>query len=195
MIVERLHNGAWEISDVVAGQYFSRVYYGYTKREAMAQFRRDVKEMLGKIIVERRSNPRRSRARYRHVRIAPPGAFDPRSLRTIDPGRLGGTKLIVGCPKGAYDLKRRRCRAGTRAQAELHEKRNPVEPFFMVAARDPSSGKVSGYWTGRNTITTEPLDAVHWHAPGPAETTAGRLARMFPAFDWVVVSRTLTEGD
>ncbi len=55
---------------------------------------------------------------YRHERLEDPSAFDPRSLRTIEAG--GGDRLVIGCPRGHYDAKRRRCKVGTRAQAILH---------------------------------------------------------------------------
>lgn len=58
-------------------------------------------------------------ARYVRRRIQSPRKFDPRSLRTIDPGRPGHTKLIVGCPTGHY--KRGRCKVGTEVQAQLEE--------------------------------------------------------------------------
>lgn len=58
-------------------------------------------------------------ARYVRRRIQSPRKFDPRSLRTIDPGRPGHTKLIVGCPTGHY--KRDRCKVGTEVQAQLEE--------------------------------------------------------------------------
>jgi hypothetical protein len=34
-------SGAWEISDIVCGYLVRHVYYGYTKREALRQFRQD----------------------------------------------------------------------------------------------------------------------------------------------------------
>ena len=42
MTVERNHAGAWIISDIVGYEYIKRVYMGYTKREVMQLFRRDV---------------------------------------------------------------------------------------------------------------------------------------------------------
>jgi hypothetical protein len=44
MIVERIaHSGAWRISDIVNGYWFTRVYYGYSKRDAMREYREDRK--------------------------------------------------------------------------------------------------------------------------------------------------------
>lgn len=37
-------SGAWEVSDIIGGRLMRRIYYGYTKREALAEFRREVKE-------------------------------------------------------------------------------------------------------------------------------------------------------
>lgn len=36
-------NGAWCCSDIVNGYLFKRVYYGYSKREATALFKQEVK--------------------------------------------------------------------------------------------------------------------------------------------------------
>lgn len=57
--------------------------------------------------------------RYKRVRIKSPKYFDKKSLRTKDIGRKGFTKLIVGCKKGFYDAKKKRCRRGTETQAIL----------------------------------------------------------------------------
>lgn len=36
--------GSWIISDIVGGCYYTRAYYGYTKRDALRLFRAYVKE-------------------------------------------------------------------------------------------------------------------------------------------------------
>ena len=42
-IVERVpHSGAWVVSDIVGGYRIARTYYGYTRRQAVALFRREV---------------------------------------------------------------------------------------------------------------------------------------------------------
>lgn len=33
------HNGAWEVSAIIGGYLTRRVYYGYTKREAIRLFK------------------------------------------------------------------------------------------------------------------------------------------------------------
>lgn len=43
MTIERLHNGAWQISDIVNGYLVTRTYYFYTKRDAMRAFKREMK--------------------------------------------------------------------------------------------------------------------------------------------------------
>jgi hypothetical protein len=35
------HNGAWQISALIDNYLVTRTYYGYTKREAIAQFKCD----------------------------------------------------------------------------------------------------------------------------------------------------------
>lgn len=57
--------------------------------------------------------------RYRRIRVKSPSKFDKRSLRIKDVGRKGYTKIIVGCPKGKYDPKKKRCKVGTQTQAIL----------------------------------------------------------------------------
>jgi hypothetical protein len=44
MSVRQLHNGAWEVSDLIDGRLVTRVYYGYTKRDAVREFARDTRE-------------------------------------------------------------------------------------------------------------------------------------------------------
>lgn len=39
----RNHDGAWVVAAIVDGYRKFRMYYGYTKREAMRQFRKDVR--------------------------------------------------------------------------------------------------------------------------------------------------------
>jgi hypothetical protein len=42
-IASRLYpSGAWEVSDIVGGYRVARTYYGYTRREAVALYRREV---------------------------------------------------------------------------------------------------------------------------------------------------------
>jgi hypothetical protein len=38
MIAEKLHSGAWRVSDIIGGYRVERVFFGYTKRQAMALF-------------------------------------------------------------------------------------------------------------------------------------------------------------
>lgn len=45
-ITKLFPGGAWEISDIIAGQLVRRVYYGYNKREAIQEFRAEFKESL-----------------------------------------------------------------------------------------------------------------------------------------------------
>lgn len=42
-VVSRLYpSGAWEVSDIVAGYWVRRTYYGYTRAQALALYRREV---------------------------------------------------------------------------------------------------------------------------------------------------------
>jgi hypothetical protein len=42
MIVEKNYEGAWVVSDIVNGYRVSRRYYGYTMRQAVADFKAEV---------------------------------------------------------------------------------------------------------------------------------------------------------
>jgi len=42
MIIEMNVYGAYVISDIVKGQYVSKQYYYYTKKEAISKFKREV---------------------------------------------------------------------------------------------------------------------------------------------------------
>ena len=57
------------------------------------------------------------------MRQKSPKSFDPRSFRTIDVGRKGFTKIIVGCPKGKFDVKKKRCRVGLQTQSIIKQRR------------------------------------------------------------------------
>jgi hypothetical protein len=90
-------------------------------------------------------NPETTRARYRHERRASPGAFDPRSFRTI---RRGKYRVVVGCPKGQWSPVRKVCKVGTRAQAVLRPKnprRGAGSEQNPAHARPP--GFPAGVWT------------------------------------------------
>lgn len=45
-----------------------------------------------------------------------PAKFDKRSFRTIIRGK---NRIIIGCPSGKWDSKRKRCKVGTRVQSIL----------------------------------------------------------------------------
>jgi len=44
MTVEKQHNGSFLISDIVNGYYVKKVYYFYSKKEAMKLFREYIKQ-------------------------------------------------------------------------------------------------------------------------------------------------------
>ena len=65
---------------------------------------------------------RKSRSKYKRKRIKSPAKFDKRSFRIKDVGRPEHHKIIIGCPKGKYDAKKKRCKVGTQVQAILEKK-------------------------------------------------------------------------
>ena len=60
--------------------------------------------------------------RYKRVRIKSPKKFDKRSFRIKDVGRPEHTKIVIACPKGKYDAKKKRCKVGMQLQAVLEER-------------------------------------------------------------------------
>lgn len=57
--------------------------------------------------------------RFKRIRIKSPKAFDSRSFRVKDVGRTGFTRIIIGCKKGKYDARKKRCKVGTQTQSIL----------------------------------------------------------------------------
>jgi hypothetical protein len=43
MTIDKNAEGAWRISDIVAGYLVTRRYYGYTKREAIKLFKEETR--------------------------------------------------------------------------------------------------------------------------------------------------------
>ena len=41
MIIDKNNEGGWRISDIIAGYWVTKVYYFYTKKEAIKMFRKD----------------------------------------------------------------------------------------------------------------------------------------------------------
>lgn len=54
---------------------------------------------------------------FYRCRVADPKKFDKRSLRTLK--RPRGRRIIIGCPKGEWSVKKKRCKVGTRIQSKL----------------------------------------------------------------------------
>ena len=48
MNIDKNREGAWRICDIVNGYLETRVYYFYTKREAIQKFKEEIKELRGK---------------------------------------------------------------------------------------------------------------------------------------------------
>tara|TARA_B100001939_G_C16670176_1_gene499854 strand:- start:313 stop:462 length:150 start_codon:yes stop_codon:yes gene_type:complete len=48
MDIDRNREGAWRICDIVNGYLETRVYYFYTKREAIQKFKQEMKKLRGK---------------------------------------------------------------------------------------------------------------------------------------------------
>jgi len=50
MTVERQHNGSLLISDTINGDFVKKVYYFYSKKEAMRHFREYIKQEKAKCL-------------------------------------------------------------------------------------------------------------------------------------------------
>ena len=48
MTIEKLHNGSYQISDIINDYLVEQVYYYYTKREAIKEFKQYTKELNNK---------------------------------------------------------------------------------------------------------------------------------------------------
>ena len=53
-----------------------------------------------------------------HCRILAPSKFDPKSFRTVRPKK--GVLITVGCPKGKFNRRTKKCRVGTKAQRIMY---------------------------------------------------------------------------
>jgi len=62
------------------------------------------------------------RGKFCKVRKVSPGKFDPRSFRVVKSGRV---QIVIGCPKGKWNARKRRCRVGTQAQSVRYPLRDP----------------------------------------------------------------------
>lgn len=64
---------------------------------------------------------------YIRKRQKNPSKFDKRSFRTKIPCKKNRekcpTKIIVGCPRGKYDAKRKRCKVATQVQSVLKRRK------------------------------------------------------------------------
>ena len=47
MAIEKIHTGAWRVSDIVGGYRVERAFFGYTKRQARALFLEYVANLEG----------------------------------------------------------------------------------------------------------------------------------------------------
>lgn len=87
---------------------------------------------------------------FRRRRVRSPKAFAKGSLRTIRTSKT--TRRVIGCPKGKYDPKRKRCKVGTKTQALLRF--NPGVLFLLR----PLTGK--SRLVGRAKTTRKAAQAI-----------------------------------
>lgn len=123
-----------------AGSKMYRVYRTNPKDEFGRKLYGPSKALTFKPKIIRLSGPK---GQYAHYQKSSPDNFDPRSFRTISMG-VRGTKGVVGCPKGEWDPRRKRCKVGlrlqkvmvpksrlrTRARSAMRLARNPAVPLW-----------------------------------------------------------------
>jgi len=59
--------------------------------------------------------------KYKHKKVRDSKLFDKRSFRIVDVGREGHTKIVIGCPKGKWNNRDKRCLVGTKVQSIIEE--------------------------------------------------------------------------
>jgi len=127
-VILRLYNMATHDRVYESSRIFRRKINAYASRRNVTiqgAWRRFTATDVGEVLNQaRREAFTKNPGRYSRTRIASPREFDPRSFRTIDPGRRGHHKLVVACPKGQWDARRGRCKVGMETQAVLKEKGN-----------------------------------------------------------------------
>ena len=62
--------------------------------------------------------------RFCRQRLAPPDQFDTRSFRTVTVKGRRDVRIVVGCPKGEYAPRAKRCHVGLRAQSIVRTRTN-----------------------------------------------------------------------
>ena len=80
-----------------------------------------------------------SKAKFCPERVKDPKRFDPKSFRTK---KFKAHRITFGCPKSAFDSKRKRCRRPVEVQRILHpagEKKCPVPGVEVGKRRNPGA--------------------------------------------------------
>lgn len=122
--------------------------------------------------VKKNPSKKKSRSKFKHKHIASPSKFAKGSIRTI---KRGKKEIRIGCPKGKYSQKTRRCKVGTRAVSILSP--NPKNKTFRVFV---VKNKKYGYWTGESFDTNFTLAAKFFK--DAAIRTAKHFSRKFPQY-------------
>src|SRR4029077_3910250 len=68
VLAERNHNGSWAVSVGKDGEHHRMTYYGYSKRDAVATFLRDLRKGGGRLMGHQLKNPNGHGDGYRYVR-------------------------------------------------------------------------------------------------------------------------------
>jgi len=125
-----------------------------------------------------------SRAKYKHKKIESKSHFAKGSFRTVPAGKK--SKVVIGCPKGKYSKKTKRCKVGTRAVTVLKKnpgKKRAIVPFGdaytpvdHLIMHEHKTGKV--YWDGAGFSYLKE-NAVRYHGKEQVQKIAHLVADRF----------------
>jgi len=95
-------------------------------------------------MAKKKTVKKKTRSKYKHEHIRSSSKMAKGSIRSVVKKR-GKKKIIVrvGCPKGRYNKKTKKCKVGTRAVSVL--KPNPTKNYQVFAVRD----KHYYFWNGK----------------------------------------------
>jgi len=103
----------------------------------------NTKTNAGTLNTVTKRNPKKKRTKFKHKHIRSASSMAKGSIRTVKRGKV---QVRVGCPKGAFSRRTKKCAVGTRAVSIL----KPNPKGYRVFLRSKNR---TGYWTGSNFDT------------------------------------------
>lgn len=107
-----------ELFDLIENSFYAGKWNYYSKPDKFIKaLNQGINRGIKKPSTKKKKNPyRKTRL---HKKLASKEEFDRRSFRYK---RVGNKLVLVGCPKGKWDEKRKKCKVGTKAQKILEYK-------------------------------------------------------------------------